>query len=166
MNLPHTFTANTLARAEQVNENFTAVVNEITSQGVELLANISTVSANAASQNATLRSDLEEEIADVQSDLEDAIAEGVGSIHFMPNYSRGVSISFPYTASKDGWVFLVASGFDSMHYVKIQNKKVGASCGYSGGYAVRNGVMCMISKNEVVNGDVSEGMFYPFKGGS
>ena len=54
MNLPHTFVANTLAKAEQVNENFEAVVNEITAQGVELLANIQTVSANASSQLMTM----------------------------------------------------------------------------------------------------------------
>lgn len=54
MNLPHTFVANTLAKAEQVNENFEAVVNEITAQGVELMANIQTVSANASSQLMTM----------------------------------------------------------------------------------------------------------------
>ena len=103
MNLPHTFVANTLAKAEQVNENFEAVVNEITAQGVELLANIQTVNANVASQIATLRTDFESGIEEVQDNVDD-LADTVDAINFLPNYAAGVSFGSGYVCPSDGYV--------------------------------------------------------------
>jgi len=165
MNLPHTFVANTLAKAEQVNENFEAVVNEITAQGVELLANIQTVNANASSQIATLRSDVDSAIDDVEDEI-DSLSSDITDLSgksYAPNYSRGISVSIPYTAPSNGWMYLTVDGYDWEHPAYVNNKQVGVSCGYSGGKAVRNGVMFMVSTGDVVSGYISTAIFYPLR---
>ena len=61
-------------------------------------------------------------------------------------------------------MYLTVDGYDWEHPAYVNNKQVGVSCGYSGGKAVRNGVMFMVSKNDVVSGYISTAIFYPMKG--
>jgi hypothetical protein len=170
MNLPHTFVANTLAKAEQVNENFEAVVNEITAQGVELLANIQTVNANASSQIATLRSDVDSAIDDVEDEL-DGIRDDIGDINFMPNYNGAISISIgksnnKYTVPQDGWIYAHCYTGDSDHGFYVNNKKVSShrSSQY-GGIGTYIGTTFPVSKNDKVHGDNNgDGYLFPLKG--
>ena len=87
-----------------------------------------------------------------------------------PDYSNGVSIaSLPYSVTKPGYVYITVNGYDHDWTVTVNNKKIGLSNGYSGGQAVRNGVVFRVSKGDTIRngspyGGFREGMFFPMKG--
>lgn len=83
----------------------------------------------------------------------------------MPNYSKGISVSLPYTVTSSGFMFIQVSGYDSWHYATVNDKRIGASNGYSGGKTVGNGVVFPVSAGDVVSKSNAGGAyFYPMKG--
>lgn len=125
---------------------------------VENIANIDALAAVGAQVS---------ELAPQLDTMLDNIGDLMAGNYNVPDYANGYGVGLPFTAPSNGWVFIVVDGYDSMHYATVNGKKVGASCGYSGGKAVRNGVMFMVAEGDVVsNANVTEAMFYPIKGAS
>lgn len=83
----------------------------------------------------------------------------------MPNYSKGISVSLPYTVTSSGFMFIQVTGYDSWHYATVNGKRIGASIGYSGGKTVGNGVVFPVSAGDVIsNSNAGGAYFYPMKG--
>ena len=83
-----------------------------------------------------------------------------------PNYNNGIGVNIPYTVTSYGWMYLTVDGYDWEHPAYVDNHQVGVSCGYSGGKAVRNGVVFPVRPGNVVSGYISTAIFYPSKGES
>lgn len=83
-----------------------------------------------------------------------------------PDYSKGYSVGLPYTVTSSGFMFIQVTGYDSWHYATVNDKRIGASNGYSGGMTVGNGVVFPVSSGDVVQRSNAGGAyFYPLKGG-
>lgn len=84
----------------------------------------------------------------------------------MPDYSRGASISLPYTATKDGWVSGVLTAAHSENYwVKVNNYNVQNIYGETN-QRVTAPFMIPVSAGDVVSttGGTNTLRFYPCKG--
>lgn len=102
---------------------------------------------------------------DKVQDSVDELEEKVDSISFAPDYSKGISISLPYTVTLAGYIYAGVDGVDSTHYVYVNNKPVHGHCGYSGGKSVYSGSVFMVSLGDYVTCSKKMGSyyFYPFK---
>lgn len=157
-----------LASSEVMNDNFEYLDDRIsglaetqTSDISGIYSSIASLSSSLSEQNESMASDLE--------DLED-YAQGIRSDldakNHAPNYARGVAISLPYTASKNGYVYAGVDGIDSVRYVYVNNHIVHGHCGYSGGYKVYSGSLFRVNKGDVITCPRTYGnyYFYPMKG--
>lgn len=83
-----------------------------------------------------------------------------------PDYDKGISISLPYTATKNGYVYAGVDGVDDARYVYVNGKPVHGHCGYSGGKLVYSGSTFRVSIGDIVTCDRTYGnyYFYPIKG--
>ena len=84
-----------------------------------------------------------------------------------PDYTAGIDISLPYTATENGYVFAGVNGIDSLRYVKVNGKKVVGQRAYGGGIAPYAGSVFIVTVGDEVTSDKSDGIqgcFYPMKG--
>lgn len=167
MIIPHTFVANTTIDPAEVNENFVAVNNALQSQDTLIQNYKNQINSSLSNTTNTLNDRINSFKNELQNSIDDldSSVSALSSKSFAPDFSSGISVSLPYTVVNDGWMFLVVDGYDSVHYATVNGQHVGASCGYSGGKAVRNGVMFMVSADDVVaKANVVEARYYPMKG--
>ena len=85
---------------------------------------------------------------------------------YLPDYSKAIAITLPYTVLKDGFVYGGVDGIDSAQYIYVNNHVVLGHCGYSGGKWVYSGSTFMVNKGDVVTASRASGsyFFYPLKG--
>ncbi len=157
-----------LASSETLNDNFeylddrvTTVANNLVSTSTSIYSNISGLNTSLSAQISELTSD----ISDLGEDL-DELRQSFTSKNDSPDYSRGVGITLPYTASADGYVYAGVDGMDYKKYVYVNQKIVHGHCGYSGGYYVYSGSVFRVSAGDVVTTDSASGPYYffPMKG--
>lgn len=129
---------------------------------VEVASKINEIIKNI--RNVSNTSDEDKPISTATQEAIDGINAKVDAISFMPDYSKGISVSLPYTVTSSGFMFIQVSGYDWWHFATVNNKRVGASVGYSGGKEVGNGVVFPVSEGDVVSGSAYGAYFYPMKG--
>ena len=164
-----------LASSEVMNDNFEYLDNRITTVAESLTSTSSSIYSNIESVNNTFTQNNQERIEDI-SDLNGAVdtlnnnlntlTNNVNSTNNAPDYSKGVSISMPYTVTKNGYVYAGVNGYDSTRFVKVNGKIVHGHCGYSGGIYVYSGSIFRVTPGDTVTCDLTMGnyYFYPMKG--
>ena len=157
-----------LASSETMNNNFEYLDNRITTVANNLTSASSSIYSNIASLNSTF-SQATENLASDLSDLEDSVQDLRGDFDAQnnaPDYSRGITITMPYTVESNGYVYGGVNGVDSHQYVYVNDKVVHGHCGYSGGKAVYSGSLFRVSAGDRVRVSKASGSyyFYPMKG--
>lgn len=157
-----------LASSAMMNDNFEYLDDRISGLAESLASDISgvcssiaSISSSVSEQNAALSSS----ISSLNSYAQ-AIRQDLDAKNHAPNYSKGIAITLPYTASKNGYVYAGVDGMDSVKYVYVNNHIVHGHCGYSGGYRVYSGSLFRVNKGDTVTCSKTYGhyYFYPMKG--
>ena len=157
-----------LASSEMMNGNFEYLDDRISNLAETQASDISGVCSSIAGVNSSLS----EQTAALSSDISSlssyaqAIRRDLNAKNHAPNYARGVGITLPYTASKNGYVYAGVDGIDSVRYVYVNNHVVHGHCGYSGGYRVYSGSLFRVNQGDTVTCSRTYGnyYFYPMKG--
>lgn len=157
-----------LASSELMNDNFEYLDDRISSLAETQSSDTSSLYSSLANLNTTFTQQNESLASDL-SDLEDyaeTIREDFDSQNNAPNYSKGIGITMPYTASKNGYVYAGVNGIDTHQYVYVNGYRVHGHCGYSGGKSVYSGSLFRVSAGDVVTCSKTQGnyYFYPMKG--
>ena len=157
-----------LASSELMNNNFEYLDNRISSLAETQSSNVSSIYSSLANMSNTF-SEQNEDLASDVSDLEDyaqSIRHDFNSQNHAPDYAKGIGISLPYTATKNGYVYAGVDGIDSTRYVYVNNRIVHGHCGYSGGYLVYSGSLFRVNRGDTVTCSRTHGnyYFYPMRG--
>lgn len=164
-----------LASSEVMNDNFEYLDNRITTVAENLTSTSSSIYSNIESINSTFTQNNQERIEDITNlsstvntlnNNLNTLTNNVNSTNNAPDYNRGVSISLPYTVTKNGYVYAGVNGFDAVYYVKVNGKIVHGHSGYSGGIQVYSGSLFRVAPGDVVTCEFIYGnyYFYPMKG--
>ena len=146
---------------EYLDDRITTYANNLVSNTSGIYSSLSGIRSSIAEQIDSINSD----ISDLENDLEE-ITNIIEAHNSAPDYSLGISITLPYTAESDGYVYAGVDGTDSVSYVYVNQKPVHGHCGYSGGYNVYSGSVFRVSKDDVISTNRASGLyyFYPMKG--
>lgn len=69
---------------------------------------------------------------------------------FIPNWSNAVEMTFPYTATTDGWIVVQISKNNNNGYIKIDGKVVGRTMGSSGNWADSTNVQVPVASGSQI----------------
>lgn len=146
---------------EYLDDRITNVANNLVSGSAAIYSSISSLSSSFEEQTDALASD----ISDLSTDLEE-LTGSFESHNSAPDYDKGITITLPYTAENNGYIYAGVNGIDAMRYVYVNGKPVHGHCGYSGGYSVYSGSVFRVSTDDIVTCDSNMGSyyFYPMKG--
>ena len=157
-----------LASSETMNNNFEYLDNRATT----IANNITSTSSSIYSNLASLISTFSQTTGDIETELSELttftqnIKNDFDSQNNAPDYSKGISITMPYTVGANGYVYAGIDGVDSTQYVYVNGKVVHGHCGYSGGKSVYSGSLFRVCEGDVVSVSRKMGAyyFYPMKG--
>jgi len=158
-----------LASSEVMNDNFEYLDNRITTVAGNLTSTASTINSSIASMNSTFTQQNESLMSDI-SDLEDyaqAIRNDLDSLKITPDYVNGIGISFPYTATENGYIKVVGATSNNDLKVYVNSVEVVYLTGWSyGGATNRVTNMFNVSKNDyitITGTGLESAVFFPLK---
>lgn len=107
-----------LASSETMNTNFQYLDNRISTVVENNISTSASINSNIASLSSSLSllsSNINTSIVNINS-LIDELEGMIDEISFLPDYTKAFTITSPYTATMDGWIYAqawVASGIES-----------------------------------------------------